>query len=296
MQVLKRYGWLVAAIVVFAAGFAVATAWDLAIDQAVYHVNGFGILMESLGWYPAFLPPIALLALWAVRGQRGFLLPARRVWQRCVCALVAAGGLVALYLVSRNYMVKRGWLSGTAAGVAWLAAGVLFAVILFAAVWRATPNAAIKLAFLALWGTVLTVANQAVVYPLKTLWQRTRFDDMLAAGSFEAFTPWYRPLGAGGSSFPSGHTANAAVIFCLLVLCDISPALHRRRRWVLAACWAYVAAMAAARILIGRHFLSDTLAAAGIMALLLFFLRRTRPYQKMVQKARAALAGGDDAI
>jgi membrane-associated phospholipid phosphatase len=179
-----------------------------------------------------------------------------------------------------------------------LAAGVLAAGMMLAAALGCNAAVRARLVFFGVCGSVLCAANQAVVYPIKTLWARTRFDDMLAAGSFEAFTPWFRPLGFGGSSFPSGHTANAACILALLVLCDLFPGWGKRRRLVTALCWAFIALMATARIVIGRHFLSDTLAASAIMAGLFYALRHNRFYRKGLRRAleRAAQAEHANAV
>ena len=50
---------------------------------------------------------------------------------------------------------------------------------------------------------------------------------------------------------------------------------NRRRTLVWALCWAYVAFMALCRLVIGRHYLSDTLAAAFVMLLLYLCLLYT---------------------
>ena len=131
-----------------------------------------------------------------------------------------------------------------------------------------------------MWGTVYAVANQVATYLLKFIWSRPRFDDMLAEGTQHLFRHWFMPFGSGGSSFPSGHTANAAGIFALLFLCDVFPALGRHRRLVTAGCWLYVALMAFSRILIGRHFLSDTLAASALMALLFYAVHHSKRYRQ----------------
>lgn len=283
----KNQWWVLPGVALFVLGFVVAGLWDMPIDVALHPAgqgNAFAVLMEAFGWYPAFVPPILLAMLWGT--QRG--LPAGRWWQLVVCNVVWAGGCGALYFVSWKYLVERGWLmaQGDARVWVWLAAGVAVAAACFVLVLRLGPELRARLVFFGLWGSVYMAANQVVVYGVKTLWARTRFDDMVAMGSFADFTPWWQPLGQGGSSFPSGHTANAAGILVLLVLCDVLPRMGSHRKLVTALCWAYIAAMAFARILIGRHFLSDTLAASLIMGGLLFVMRRIPPYQKSLARAR----------
>lgn len=286
--------WLVPAIFIYAAGFALAAFIDLPLNIAVYSPNSLpAIFMECFGWYPAFLPSVMLFIL---LGTRRGLAP-KSFWQPLLCFVVVLAGFCGLYYASYGYLEKRRLLSGTDDPALWLwvAAGVLFIIILVVFLARRARATRIKLIFLGGAATVYMAANQVVVYAAKLVWARTRFDDMLAVGSFDAYTPWYLPFGNGGSSFPSGHTANAAGIFVLLILCDLFPSWARQRKLVLTACWAWIIAMAAARILIGRHFLSDTLAASAITAWLFYGLRRTKPYRVQLEKTLgrvAALKGG----
>lgn len=137
-----------------------------------------------------------------------------------------------------------------------------------------------RLRFACFWGTVYFIVELAVIGLLKLVWARTRFDDMLAAGDFSRFTSWLRPFGQGGTSFPSGHTASACGIFALLIVCDVSVRFARRRGLIWAVCWAYVAGMALSRMVMGRHFLSDTVMAAGVMALLFVALTHMGAYRR----------------
>jgi len=59
----------------------------------------------------------------------------------------------------------------------------------------------------------------------------------------------------GLGSFPSGHTANAAVLATM-------GGLLLRRGWVWAAGAAYVALVAASRVVVGAHWLTDTVVGA----------------------------------
>ncbi len=270
--------WLIPGALVFIAGFAAATMYDLTINQALFNPSQpFAVTMEALGWYPAFVPVLFLLMLGAKPRRKSVL---------TYTVNIACGVLLAVfsaYLFYRSYadfaarqvlhaFLEPGTVLLLALGVALLLAGLL-------AAFRLRGKALRVATVLCTWGTVYALANQVAVYGLKMLWQRTRFDDMVVAGTFDKFTPWYLPFGNGGSSFPSGHTANAAGIFVLIMLCDALPALNRYRGRLYAFCWGYTALMAASRVVIGRHFLSDTLAAALIMALLLLLIRRLPLYR-----------------
>lgn len=270
------------------AGLAAAALWDLEIDRVLYS-PGFlpAVLMEAFGWFPQYLPAVLLCACVALDG-------ARRAPLRAAGSLLALAGSGGLLYMGAHYLAKRGlpalfvtlWtvlLGGVALGVCALA------------LYLSRGEGRKKLEFVCLWGTVYLLAGLAVVNLIKAIWQRTRFDDMLAAaggsfeGAFTQFTSWLQPFGSGGSSFPSGHTAAACSVFVLTLACDVCPKWHRRRTLVWGLCWAYVAFMALCRLIIGRHYLSDTLAAAFVMTLLYVLMRKTKWYRAGAQR----LAGSD---
>lgn len=279
--------WFIPAALVFVAGFVLAAFFDLELNQYLYDpANLFAIVMEAIGWYPAFLPALLLAALWM--SQPGH----QPLWRRLVCGVVLAVGLFAVYSMTAGYLQNRGLPDSVLASGLWLMAGLLFAAALVIFAVRLRGAVREKLTFFALFGSIFMLANQVVVYPVKILWARMRFDTMMleAEGVLEQFTSWYRPMGHGGSSFPSGHTANAAGILVLLVLCDLFPRWNRHRKLVTCLCWGYIVLMAAARIVIGRHYLSDTLAAAALMALLFYLLHNNRWYRAGLKRALANAA------
>ena len=276
--------WFLPAVLLYTVGFIVATFYDLRINVAVYTPGSlFAILMEAFGWYPAFLPPILLALLYTVQpGHAAHTRP----WLRVPCGVVAATGLAFLYLVSFGYLAKRGLLVDGADPATWLwtATAVMASATFLLIVTRFAEITRKKLSFFAIFGTLYLIIGQIILYFFKFVWGRPRFDDMLALGSFALFRPWYLPLGPGGTSLPSGHTGNAAGILILIILCDLFPNWNRRKRLVTALCWGYIGAMAVARIIIGRHFLSDTLAASAMMGLAFYTLKNANKYRLCLQK------------
>lgn len=262
-----------AGLALFAAGMAAGAVWDLPLDHALYSPASLpAILMEAFGYYPLYLPA-AGLALCAAADQR--IAPPWRV----LCGAAALAGCAALAAHSFSVLRRRGApvpMLFTCA--VWLVLAVGGALALrYACVSAARLG---RLRFACFWGTVYFILELAVIGLLKLVWARTRFDDMLAAGDFSRFTSWLRPFGQGGTSFPSGHTASACGIFALLIVCDVSVRFARRRGLIWAVCWAYVAGMALSRMVMGRHFLSDTVMAAGVMALLFVALTHMGAYRR----------------
>ena len=271
-----------AGLALFAAGMAAGAVWDLPLDHALHSPASLpAILMEAFGYYPLYLPA-AGLALCAAADQR--IAPPWRV----LCGAAALAGCAALAAHSFSVLRRRGApvpMLFTCA--VWLVLAVGGALALrYACVSAARLG---RLRFACFWGTVYFILELAVIGLLKLVWARTRFDDMLAAGDFSRFTSWLRPFGQGGTSFPSGHTASACGIFALLIVCDVSVRFARRRGLIWAVCWAYVAGMALSRMVMGRHFLSDTVMAAGVMALLFVALTHMGAYRRSLA-ATLALA------
>ena len=67
-------------------------------------------------------------------------------------------------------------------------------------------------------------------------------------------------VGSGGSSFPSGHSASAAACWAALALVVSSRMWLRHRRWVAAAAVAIAVLVAASRVMLGVHWLTDVIA------------------------------------
>lgn len=247
----------VAAVVLFAIG----AGFDLAIDQSLYAPqNPFGIFMEGVCWWPLYLP-FALA---------GALLAKERGAKRPLGWLLFALTLALLCKMALDSFMKRGWSAPVS-----VAAFLVPAAAIAAALWACVQTSAQtrkRLQLMAGFGIFFCVTNNIIINLLKLIWRRPRFDDLLAAGNLTAFSPWYAPGGAGGSSFPSGHTAAACGILVLLLV----PVLFSRFRGhagvITLCCYGYIALAGFARMVIGRHYLSDTVAAAVVATLLYFAL------------------------
>ncbi len=231
-----------------------ATRYDLVINQQMYSSeHRLAIFMEAFGWWTLYLPAL----LWG-----GFLL--RRNGQPLWGALVLLGSAAAMWFPAFSYLEKRGWLTDfplwaeSILVVITVAASFLFAGI-------PGRRTAMRLSFLCGAGFWMMVLNNVVINAIKLIWNRARFDEMLFGDNFEKFSAWYAPFGNGGTSFPSGHTAAAAGVLLLILAADIFPMIARHKWMVGIFCSLYIGAMAVSRIVIGRHFLSDTIVAALVV-------------------------------
>lgn len=115
-----------------------------------------------------------------------------------------------------------------------------------------------KLVILAVTGLAVMAVQTLTVEGLKYLWGRVRFRDLIAAGSYDAFTSFYSPNGINGNkSFPSGHTASAGMCYLLLLLPFVSEKLKDKTKLMFVISFVYTGIVAFTRLVMGAHYLSD---------------------------------------
>lgn len=110
------------------------------------------------------------------------------------------------------------------------------------------------------------------VQPLKIFWGRVRFKDIDVL--YSNFTNWYVPNGiTGNDSFPSGHTAMGFILISFFLLFRNKNFVLRFGVYFFVLTWAI--AVAASRIVIGAHFLSDVI--VGSMGMVFVYLYFSKP-------------------
>lgn len=110
------------------------------------------------------------------------------------------------------------------------------------------------------------------VQPLKVFWGRIRYRDLEAL--YSDFTPWYIPNGISGhESFPSGHSAMGFVLISFFILFKNKKMLLKYGIYSFIVFWAL--AVAASRVIIGAHYLSDVI--VGSMGIVLSYLYFSQP-------------------
>ncbi len=268
-----------------AVGLFFAAGHDLRLAQMLYHPQSiWAIFMEAFGWWMLFMPVVLLFLTKATyEKQKG-------LWQWVLWLMLASFTQMGLFVGSAYYLKQRGIIQGITDVFAWLWFVPVIALFCFLSykVLHLQASALHRSQFLFRFGTVYMVCNLLLVNVLKLIWQRPRFDEMLAEDRISDFMAWYQPLGPGGSSFPSGHTASACGILVLLIMCDLFPAWKRRKIVVIIFCWAYIVLMALSRMVMGRHFLSDTIAAMVVMAVLFMLMHQSGYYQRKLLQLPAA--------
>ncbi|MBR4242220.1 MAG: phosphatase PAP2 family protein [Eubacterium sp.] len=118
---------------------------------------------------------------------------------------------------------------------------------------------------LSIAGIAVMAVQTLTVEGIKFLWGRVRFRDLLAAGSYDMFTPFTHPNGINGNkSFPSGHTAGAGMSYLLLTLPYLSEKFSKRKTLLFAIAFCYTGIVALTRLIMGAHYLSDVAVGSAI--------------------------------
>ena len=251
----------------------IGSFWDYPISRALYHQsNVLGLFFAAFGEYPAALGFSAAGAM---------LISARNREKRLRGILQAIAGCVLLLF--------------GAAMAAMLPTGYLDISLGLSAVIGLACTALVVLGLLRLCrdgdrGTVLRVAavfllvvfaDILVVNLIKIPWGRPRMR-LVAVDARACFMPWWQPgtalrdaLVAAGvaaeefKSFPSGHTANASALMLLCLLPKLSPKLEGKQTALFLVGFVWAALVALSRIIMGAHYLTDTMAgfAVGLIGL-----------------------------
>lgn len=290
----KKLIGIISGAVVFVALLIVATFYDLKINIALGDADSvygqfFRLFGELTGW---IIVPIAgafmyqvtpkknkggivVSVLWAVVVFVGWFLSIKYILEEFTGAAYTDG----LYLSPYSHVVIY---------------AVVFSLLLTPAILAGTGRIGKeKLYKLAMFAAALLVAlaiSQVCVNIMKILWSRQRFRNLpIGNGGTDStgFTPWYKPnfgknkksaeyyypdsAGMKQSdaykSFPSGHTAGAALTFVLIMLPDLFEKLKKFKPLFFVFALAYTVAVAVSRIVNRAHYMSDTLFGGYIGAL-----------------------------
>ncbi|MDR2601756.1 MAG: phosphatase PAP2 family protein [Spirochaetaceae bacterium] len=263
----------------FAALLIAASFLDLPLSMAVFSPeSAAAVFLGKFGHIPGnslfilcgLFVLFAALRLWKNPPPNSVLRPAPGAVLILGAALVTAGGVYIIFSELKNEAAIDTKISAAAA-----AAFLLFYGVFVFKASAKNPERFLKAGFLGAAGAVFSMA---AVGALKVIWDRRRFFTM--DDPVSQFTPWFLPASPGlfnasldsdaYRSFPSGHSCAAAALVWIFILPAYFPKLIKMKKYALCAFALYLAAVMASRIILGKHFLSDTAAAAAI-TLFFFF-------------------------
>lgn len=248
----------------FTVGLGVASFFDLAISSSLSGLSEDGgtlslavpvyaSVLEILGEWPAvILSAVSFLLVISVIAENH---KKAAVWIRIFsvfpagCLMVYGFGKTAEYRYGS--LTARGYLAVALLSVLCATAGMLAI--------RLIPDAVRQRLY---YPAAYTLAAAALILvcvsTLKVFWGRIRLRELVAAGSLDGFTPWYRPnFFSGSHSFPSGHTAHNTLTLMLPIWLSGKGTKYRTPLYIL--CSVFIAFMAVSRLSAGAHYLSDIL-------------------------------------
>ncbi|MCC8023504.1 MAG: phosphatase PAP2 family protein [Clostridiales bacterium] len=264
---MAKKNYLLPAAIVCVILLAVFSFTDLNISLALYNPeNWFGRFFEAFGELPGNLVAVfCCAALLAARDTRS------RIVEILSLVIFGAGMIAASYVAGTtpfHYIDGPEWLGYLLAAA--FGVGSLYLCLNLAEKDRDALRAA------AVIGIATYLVAVISINLIKVLWGRPRLRSMTDPAA--EFTPWYRPQGWNTDnefkSFPSGHSATAAVIIWISMIPRFIPALRRREGLFTCVALAWTVMVMLSRIIMGAHFASDTLVGASITIFSYYGLRR----------------------
>lgn len=250
MIMIKKYKPFIITFYVFAAiAMIFASFYDLSIDKMLNDTsNSFAIWLQNTGEVPSrLICPLAGAVLFYT---------AEKKFAKLISLVIELGGSAYLGFYFGDYFfaddenkIAFSLIYGIGVGIIILIAGNYIKIDL-------KYINALRIA--AIIGVVAMFVQLGLIECMKYLWGRVRFRDLLASGSFDAFTPWYVLNGINGNkSFPSGHTAGAAMSYFLMFMPCIFDKFKNKQALCFVLPFVYTSLVAYTRLVMGAHYLSD---------------------------------------
>lgn len=241
---------------------AVGSSQDYELSKAIYNEsNLFGITFAAFGEYPASLGFVAagtMLFLGRNTEKKGLA-----VFQSVSGVVLAVFGAVFACFAPTHYLSAE-WI-GVLAGIVMTALTVFGTVYLCKNADRETIIKVACVIFLVIF------AEMIIVNAVKVPWGRPRYR-LVANRPGAYFMQWWdfgggplkvNLLAAGVpieefKSFPSGHTANAAVLTLLGLIPMLKKSLKGKEDMFFGIGFLWACVVAFSRIIMGAHYLTDT--------------------------------------
>lgn len=283
MTFIKRNLKFVVTFAILAVLLAFGTFFDLQISHAIadldvgtyYSTNLLGVIFESFGEMPVYIVPTIAL------GVLFFYL--KKVSKAPSGLKIAAMIFIVVFSIGFNYygshkLLKYYDIHVTSLEIEGLlrtgvegALGVIFTAIWFFIASLVKEKYLKSAAICALIVVFTTALSQGAVQLIKPIFGRARYRLLNMYGDFSEYTPWYvvnsgraptveqlaMGIKDGYKSFPSGHTAAAAVVFSLMSIPTVFKLNAKTDRLVTAATCLVVFIVALSRIVMGAHYLTD---------------------------------------
>ena len=257
----------------------VGSFFDLNISQTIFkRGNGFGIFVSSIAIMPAMLGGImasGIMISFVFRNKEKDRINVIKKILLCCYAICMLIGF--WYYIGHQISGVNGYNMGSEIYGALIASPFALSSLYFGfRVGKKRNNK--KLLFISImYGILLLITALGITTFLKTIMSRPRYralTDEATGLTIDDFCSWWQPFkyheglnilsdSEEFKSFPSGHTTGAtSSILFVLYLSLLFPKLGNKRMilFIIGCLWTFLVAFS--RILVGAHFLSDTMFAA----------------------------------
>lgn len=269
-----KFGYI-AVILLCIVAMSAGVKYDWEVTNSLYNPqSGFGMFFEAVAWIPiyAFIPVLGACNM--VRNKNNMTTFAVGAFMLIVSNCVFA------YMICDHY-VDRGFLRKANPYLCGIAGGII-AAVLFLAVRMLKRSVIRKMQAVCAFGMMYMISYLVVIFALKVVFGRDRYEDIITGGEY-VFADWFKPVFfSDGSSFPSGHTAAAMGIVILLLLPFLFKSFKNMKWPLFVGCYAFAAITAVSRLIMGRHFISDT--AMAILVMTIVFIVLTPKFEKLYKK------------
>ncbi|MGG7078213.1 phosphatase PAP2 family protein [Clostridium sardiniense] len=246
---------------------------DLNISHAIYNpTSKFGLVFEAIGEFPA-----AVIATFCTVG----LMLTRNKEKSAKYILGTIGYVVLLFFFS--YMAATlpvKYFEGPEILIPILA--IIYIGGSYAIAKKYSVSNKQELRNAAIVGVLTFVFVIIVFNSIKFAWGRERYRHMIATGTFDGFSMWLIPQGlASGNefmSFPSGHSANAAIMVWITLIPTFVTSLKDKKNWFIGFTAIWTVLVPISRVIVGAHFASDV--TMGVTITLVIFTLLKNKYVK----------------
>lgn len=247
---------------------------DLQISNAIYNSNSsFGMIFEAIGEFPAaVIATFCTVSLMLTRNK-----------EKSVKYNLRTGGYIILLLLFALMaaMLPVKYFNGPTVLIPIIA--TLYIVISYIIAKKYSSTNREELRNAAIVG-VLTFVFVVITFNLvKMGWGRERYRHMIATGSFEGFSLWFTPQKLTTDnefmSFPSGHSANAAIMIWITLIPTFITSLREKKNWFIGFSLLWILVVPISRIMVGVHFASDVTMGVTI-TLIIFAILESRYIKK----------------
>ena len=256
----------------------VFTFIDMNISNAIYNPESkFGLIFEAIGEFPS-----AIIATFCTVS----LMLTREKDKSIKYNLGTVGYTVLLIFFSlMASMLPVKYLHGSKALIPVLMAIYIIVSYVIAKKCAATHKEELRRA--AIVGILTFVFVIIAFNSIKFLWGRERYRHMIEVGSFAGYSMWFIPQDfASGNefmSFPSGHSANAAIMAWITLIPTFVTSLKDKKNWFIGFAILWTLLVPVSRIVVGAHFASDVTMGVTI-TLVIFTLLKNKYINNLEEK------------